>query len=89
MNKEQYIIVSESIAKSWIRDASTFVMFAALIGLGWLIDSTTMQVVGAIIGIIAVFARSVSMQNVARVTSVEAAYARLDEITGGRPEKEE
>jgi hypothetical protein len=44
------LIISESIARSWARDASTFAMFIGLIGVGWMLDSSAMQWVGAFIG---------------------------------------
>jgi hypothetical protein len=52
-----YIIVIEPVGKSLARDAGTFAMFAALIGLGVLLDSAAMQWVGAIIGFLAIFAK--------------------------------
>ena len=46
----EVIIVHETILKSVVVDATTFVLFLALIGIGWLLNSDAMQWVGAIIG---------------------------------------
>jgi len=58
MKKElEFIVITESVTQSWLRDASTFALFTALIGLGVMLDSTAMQWVGAIIGFTILFAK--------------------------------
>ena len=77
--KPEVIIVHESITQSWATDASTYALFAALIGTGWLLDSQAMQWVGAIIGFVAILARGSARVNSCRCTIPEA-RAKLDRL---------
>lgn len=73
------ILVHESSLQSWVRDASTFVLFGSLIGLGILTGSSALQWVGAIIGFITIGIRSSGRTH--RMTIAEARQ-KLDEIEG-------
>ena len=52
MEKTKIIIIHETAIQSWMRDASTFALFIALIGVGVILESSAMQWVGAIIAFI-------------------------------------
>jgi len=59
--KVHHIIVlteGETMKDSWMKDASTFALFAALIGLGVLLDSAAMQWAGLIVAFITVTAQA-------------------------------
>ena len=56
-DKVRVILIHETVAQSWGRDAGTFAMFVGLIGLGWALDSTPMQWAGFVVAILAVRAR--------------------------------
>lgn len=77
--KPTVIIVHETVAQSWATDASTFALFAALIGLGWVLGSDAMQWVGAFIGFTVIISRSVEKKTSRRFT-VEEARLELDRI---------
>jgi len=87
--KTEYIIYSRSALNSFLSNLSLFALFVGLIGLGWVIESRVMEVVGAIIGMLAMVAKSGAVHKTSVCTTAEAAYARLDEVTGGRPGKGE
>ncbi len=71
------ILITESAIQSWARDASTLVMFVALIGIGVWLDSSAMQWMGAVIGFITIATRASKLrQNL----TIEQARRRLDEI---------
>lgn len=76
---ETTIIIHETVWKSYARDAGTFVMITAMIGLGVALDSSAMQWVGATFGFIAVLSRGMGALNVCRMTIPEA-RKKLDEI---------
>lgn len=78
MAKPEVIIVHETTLQSWMRDASTFALFVALISIGIFLDSTALQWVGAIVGFVAITARG----TVGKRLSLEAARSRLDELGG-------
>ena len=81
MSEKKVIIVTrqETVARSWARDASTFVLCASLIGLGVLLDSAAMQWLGAVLAFIAILMRSSGLM--ARNTfDIKGAQKRLDEI---------
>lgn len=78
MAKPEVIIVHETTLQSWMRDASTFALFVALISIGILLDSTALQWVGAIVGFVAITARG----TVGKRLSLEAARERLDDLEG-------
>lgn len=75
----EVVIIHETIAKSWLRDLSTFTLLAALIGLGVLLDSAAMQWIGAIIGFITIVARAVGAHKSSRKTIAQARQF-LDEL---------
>ena len=66
------IVIHETVAKSWARDASTLALFVALIGIGVFLESTAMQWIGAIVGFVAIVGRASKTHNDARMTIAEA-----------------
>lgn len=77
------IIIHETVAKSWLRDLSTFTLFVALIGLGIILDSGAMQWMGAIIGFITIMVKAAGVQKKNRKTIAQA-RAFLDDLEAGR-----
>lgn len=75
-SKPEIIIVHETAMQSYLVDSSTFVLFAALIGLGIFLDSTAMQWVGAIIGFLTIAAKT----NRHRRMTPDEARKRISEI---------
>lgn len=74
---QSIILIKETAIQSWLRDASTFALFAGLIGLGWLIDSSAMQWMGAVVAFITACARP----HFAKYTyTIPEARKRLDEL---------
>ena len=69
--KTEFIVINESVFKSWSRDASTFVLFSGLIGIGIVAESSAMQWAGLLIAAITVVSRAGAMK-VKRMTRVEA-----------------
>lgn len=76
---QEVVIIHETVAKSWLRDLSTFALFTALIGLGVLLDSGAMQWMGAIIAFITIVARAVGTHKRSRKT-ISQARQFLDEL---------
>ncbi|RVO41330.1 hypothetical protein CN093_08680 [Sinorhizobium meliloti] len=77
------VIIHETIVKSWLRDISTFALFAALIGVGWLLDSGAMQWMGAIIAFITILTRANGLHKKNR-KSISEARQFLDDLEAGR-----
>ena len=75
----EVVIIHETIAKSWLRDLSTFTLFVALIGLGVLLGSAAMQWIGAIIGFITIVIRASGTHKSSRKTIAQARQF-LDEL---------
>lgn len=61
-SKTQFIIIHEKPLQSWLRDASSFALFACLIGLGVVVGSTAMQWAGFLVAIIVLLVRAGSMK---------------------------
>lgn len=76
VTKPEVIIVHETTLQSYLVDSSTFVMFAALIGLGVYLDSSAMQWIGAIIGFFTIAAKS----NRHNRMTFDQARKRIDEL---------
>jgi hypothetical protein len=57
-SETKFIVITESVFESWARDASTLVLFVALIGIGIALDSSAMQWTGAVVGFITTTARA-------------------------------
>ncbi|MND62680.1 hypothetical protein D3C80_539710 [compost metagenome] len=74
---QQVIIIHETVLNSWMRDASTFALFLALIGIGILLQSVALQWVGAIIGFIVVGTRASMIR---KCFTIPDARKRLDEM---------
>lgn len=74
--KTEIIVLHETVLQSYLIDSSTFLLFAALIGLGVYLDSSAMQWVGAIIGFFTMCGR---INRQSRLTIPEA-RAKLDEM---------
>lgn len=81
MKTKHMIIIhrSETIAESWARDASTFVLIAALIGLGVFLESPAMQWMGALIAFFVTAVKSAGLGK-KRTFDVAGARAELDRI---------
>lgn len=77
----QIIVVHETIAQSWARDASSFALFTGLIGVGTLLESSAMQWVGAIIGFGVIAVRA---SGLAPRMTIDQARHKLNEIEAGR-----
>lgn len=75
----EVIIIHETVIQSWVRDASSVVMFVALIGIGVYLQSGAMQWAGAIIGFITIIGRAGGYSHRNKMT-VAQARKRLDEI---------
>jgi len=54
----QYIVIHETVLKSWARDASTFVLFGGLISIGILLESSAMQWAGFFVAIVTICGRA-------------------------------
>jgi len=72
----QFIILHEKPLQSWMRDASSFALFAGLIGLGVVVDSTAMEWAGFFVAVIITLGRAGTMK-AKRMSRAEAiAYLR-------------
>jgi hypothetical protein len=80
-DKTKIMLIHESVVMSWLRDASTFALFFALIGIGWFIGSSVLEVVGAIVAFITI--ASTPLKEKSKFTVAEA-RAELDKIEAGR-----
>lgn len=79
--KTHVIIVTqaETRLQSWMRDLSTFVLFAALIGAGVWMESTAMQAIGALVGIVIIVAKATQIRDNRYFDPAEA-HAEVDRI---------
>lgn len=77
------LIIKEGWAQSWLRDASTFTLFLALIGIGILLQSTALQWVGALIGFFHIAGNARRMLKRDSLTIPEA-RAKLDALETGQ-----
>lgn len=77
--EKRILIIHEAVRDSWLKDAGTFAMVLALIGIGIALDSAAMQWVGAIMAILAVMHRASEFRR-QNTFDVADARARLDEI---------
>lgn len=84
MSEKTLIVVHETVWHSYAKDAGTFVMLTALIGLGVLLNSSAMQWIGAIFGFITIIARGSGLMKRSHKTVAEA-RAVLDEIEAAKP----
>lgn len=84
MNTKEHLIIlhSESVLDSWARDASTFALIAATIGLGWFLDSSAMQWLGAVVAFLTICVRA-SGDRKAHTLTIPQARVKLDELEGG------
>lgn len=73
----EIMLVSETVAQSWLKDGSAAALFVALIGTGWLLDSSALQWSGAFVGFLTLALRSSG--KVPRLTIAEA-RERLNEL---------
>lgn len=82
--EREIIILHETVAQSWFRDASTVAGFVALIGIGVYLESAALQWVGALLGFLTIINRMARLLKDNRFTIAQA-RARLDEIERGQP----
>lgn len=75
----ELIVIHETIAKSWMKDASTLALFLALIGIGVFLQSSAMQWIGAIIGFVTILVTASGLKAKSRKTIAEARQY-LDEL---------
>lgn len=83
MKSPEIIIIRETWWESLLRDAGTFCLFMALIGIGVLLNSSAMQWVGAIVAFITIIISSAKMGS--KMTVAEARQ-KLDEIERSKQE---
>jgi len=67
----QFVVIHETIIKGWIRDASTFAVFAGLISIGIILDSSAMQWAAFFVAIVVIMGRAGAMK-IKRMTRAEA-----------------
>lgn len=65
-----FIVVHETVLQSWLRDASSFAVFAGLVGLGVAVGSSAMQWAGFFVAVLILFARATGKTK--RLTREEA-----------------
>lgn len=75
----QIIILHESVAQSWARDASSLVMAVAMIGIGVWLESSAMQWIGGIVWLLVLMSKA---SGVAKKMTIGQARQKLDEIEG-------
>ena len=88
MMKQYTVIIAreETVLESWGRDASTFVLFLALIGIGVLLKSSAMQWAGFFVAMVVVLKLS-SGYGRERTFTIEDAPAEIErEITWTPPD---
>ena len=79
MKRHIFIICEgETPKKSWLRDASTFALFFALIGVGLVFDSSAMQWAGFFVAIVLTIGKASNTAD--KHTSADDAIARINEI---------
>jgi hypothetical protein len=81
--KPEVILLYETVAQSWARDASTFALLLCLIGMGVILQSSAMQWFGAVVGFIVICNRAGEAFKKNRMT-IDQARKRLDEIEAAR-----
>lgn len=81
MSKVTRIIVmrQESVALSWARDASTFALILATIGVGVFLESAAMQWLGGVLAFLVLLLKSANLSNT-NTFDIEGAKKRLAEI---------
>ena len=67
------VFLYESIAKSWLSDLGTLLVFVAMIGLGWGLESSAMQWVGGLLFFVWCIVRGRGRKSDNRKTPQEAA----------------
>lgn len=83
IQKPTVIILKEGWVQSWLRDASTFALFVALIGIGVFLESAALQWVGALIGFFHIAGNAHRMLKCESLTIPEA-RAKLDVLEAWR-----
>lgn len=78
VKQTEIVILHESVAQSWARDASIFALFLSLIGVGIVLDSSALQWAGAVVAFITI--SSLSAGKAKRMTREEA----IKHLTNGR-----
>ncbi|MCM2293061.1 hypothetical protein NAC44_12085 [Allorhizobium sp. BGMRC 0089] len=68
----EFIVIHETVLQSWARDASTFMLFAGLIGLGVIAESAAMQWAGMLVAIVVFVSRTgpVKMRRMTREQAI-------------------
>jgi hypothetical protein len=73
------LVRKESVLLSWLRDASSFALFLALIGIGVYLESSAMQWAGAIIGFFTVVSQAAGKAK-SSTYDLKGARAELDRL---------
>lgn len=81
--KPTILLIREDWLQSWLRDASTFALFLALISIGVFLESAALQWVGALIGFFHIDGNARRMLKRDSLTIPEA-RAKLDELEAGQ-----
>lgn len=81
MSETQYVIVRETLWKSFCSDLITVLSFVTMIGLGWLLQSSAMQWVGGLLFLISMAARI--SQEGKRMTA-DQAIAHIQKTRGAK-----
>lgn len=81
MKERTVIVLHETPLQSWVRDASSVVMFITLIGIGVFLESNAMQWVGAILGFLVIIGKAANLSNKMTVSEARAHLAALDART--------
>ncbi len=73
-----FVIVRETVLESWLHDASTWALAAALIAPGWMLGSSAMQWAGFVVFLAAMLARSSGKYKRMNVTEARVELARIE-----------
>jgi hypothetical protein len=75
----QIIILHESVAQSWARDASSFALALAMIGVGVWLESSAIQWIGWFVWLVVL---TTLASNATKKMTIKEAREFLDEIEG-------
>ncbi len=84
---QEFFIIHQTVMESWLRDASTFALFVALIGTGVLLNSVALQWVGAIVGFVTVLCRGAGFAHRLTITDARKELDRIEAELTSRPDR--
>lgn len=79
MDKRIIVTKDETVVQSWARDAGSFALFAALIGLGVVVGSSAMQWAGFVIAWIVLLTKASGVVSKSKFT-IDEARKEIDRI---------